>query len=104
MLTKGFFQALRPKRGTGQVISATSGSSTESANAVSDGIKILKLAADQDMWIDIEPAAIADATASTSMFLAGDKLDRYFACSPGDKVSARAVSTSGSVWVTEMTR
>ena len=92
-------QALKPLPGSGQTL-VFSGTSAQATNAVGDQTKWIKIASAQDCYIEL--GANPTAVAGTSMFMAGDKADRYFLISPGHKIAAIQVSTGGTLYITEM--
>ena len=92
------FQTLRPA-GSSQVVSI--GSSSTQSSAMPNYISEIKLAASSDCYVEFGASPTATAT---SMFLAGDKIDRYFHFKQGDKIAVLQVSGAGSLYVTPMTR
>lgn len=91
-------QCLYPQPAGGQTV--TSGGASAQSTAVGDYTKVIKLSATQDMYVEfgLNPTATA-----TSMYLAGDKADRYFKIRPGEKVACLQISTAGTLYIHEMT-
>jgi len=100
---KQLVQALRCVAGGGQKVTHSTGASTATASAAPTGITHFCIVSEQDVWMEVGDSTNNPATADTSKIIAGDKLDRYFKITQGQKVMLRSKTTGGDAWIHWMT-
>ena len=99
MSYKNHFQTLRPI-GTSEAVSF-SATSTQSA-VIPDHCFEVRLTATEDCFIEV--GKNPTAAVNTSMFISGDKAERYFHVHPGEKIAVIQEDTSGTLYITPMGR
>jgi methylmalonyl-CoA mutase cobalamin-binding subunit len=86
------------RQGTTQVVAVTSTSATHTT-AFQAGTNVVRVQGTVNMHIKIGPGT---ATATTSDMKLAPGVPEYFAVTPGQKVVAIRTTTSGSLFVTEV--
>ena len=74
--------------------------SAESA-VMPEGTRQVKVASTQDAYLEFTKTGVTAAT-PTSMFISGDKADRYFDINAGEVIAAIKVTTAGTLYITPM--
>ncbi len=99
MSYKNIFQTLRPVAASEAV--SFNATSAQSAEVPAHCFEI-RLVATEDCFVEI--GTNPTAATSTSMFISGDKSERYFHVHPGEKIAVIESSTGGTLYVTPMGR
>jgi hypothetical protein len=90
------------KAGNAYVV-AVGASSTQSANVIPAGVRVIRLCATVACWVEI--GVNPTATATTSSYLPANWVE-YFVCAGNgiEKVAVLQASAGGSLSITEMTQ
>lgn len=103
MAEKTLMQAMRCVAAGGQKVTHSTGASTATTNAAPIGVNHFCIVSEQDCWMEVGDPTNNPATADTSKIIAGDKLERYFKITQGQKVMLRSKTTGGDAFIHWMT-